>query len=104
LDLPVRFRSTPKGRAVKEAPVRISVKVKPRASRDAVEGWTGDTLIVRLTSPPVEGAANSALIKLLSKATGLARSRIRIVSGEKGRSKVLAFEGISLADLRERLG
>lgn len=82
---------------------RISVKVKPRASREVVEGWKEDVLVVRLTSPPVEGAANSSLIRLLAKKTGLSRSRIRIVSGEKGRSKVLEFEGIELQDLRERL-
>lgn len=82
---------------------RISVKVKPRASREEVEGWKEDVLVVRLTSPPVDGAANSSLIRLLAKKTGLPRNRIRIVSGEKGRSKVLEFEGIELQDLRERL-
>ncbi|MDF1526418.1 MAG: DUF167 domain-containing protein [bacterium] len=82
---------------------RISVKVKPRASRELVEGWKEDVLVVRLTSPPVEGAANSSLIRLLAKKTGVPRSRIRIVSGEKGRSKVLEFEGVELQDLRERL-
>ncbi len=82
---------------------RISVKVKPRASREEVEGWKEDVLVVRLTSPPVDGAANSSLIRLLAKKTGVPRSRIRIVSGEKGRSKVLEFEGVELQDLRERL-
>lgn len=86
-----------------EISARISVKVKPRASRNVVEGWKEDTLVVRLTSPPVDGAANISLIKLLAKRTGVARSRIRIVTGEKGRSKVLEFEGIDLGDLRERL-
>jgi len=86
-----------------EVSARISVKVKPRASRDAVEGWKEGSLVVRLTSPPVDGAANSALIRLLAKKTGVARSRIRIVSGDKGRSKVLEFEGIGLEDLRGRL-
>ena len=82
---------------------RISVKVKPRASREVVEGWKEGVLVVRLTSPPVDGAANSSLIRLLAKKTGVPRSRIRIVSGEKGRSKVLEFEGIELQVLRERL-
>jgi uncharacterized protein YggU (UPF0235/DUF167 family) len=59
--------------------------------------------VVRLTSPPVDGAANNSLIKLLAKKTGIARSLIRIVSGEKGRLKVLEFDGIDLEDLRERL-
>ena len=86
-----------------ETSARISVKVKPRASRDIVEGWKEGALVVRLTSPPVDGAANSSLIRLLAKKTGVARSRIRIVSGEKGRSKILEFDGIDLEDLRERL-
>ena len=86
-----------------EVSARISVKVKPRASREIVEGWKENVLVVRLTSPPVDGAANNSLIKLLAKKTGVARSRIRIVSGEKGRSKVLEFEGIDLKDLKERL-
>jgi hypothetical protein len=88
---------------VGETSARISVKVKPRASRDIVEGWKEGALVVRLTSPPVDGAANSSLIRLLAKKTGVARSRIRIVSGEKGRSKILEFDGIDLEDLRERL-
>jgi len=88
---------------VNETSARISIKVKPRASRDLVEGWKEDALVVRLTSPPVDGAANSSLIKLLAKKTGIAKSLIRIVSGEKGRLKVLEFDGIDLEDLRERL-
>jgi uncharacterized protein (TIGR00251 family) len=88
---------------VNDISARISVKVKPRASREEVEGWKEDVLVVRLTSPPVDGAANSSLIRLLAKKTGVPRSRIRIVSGEKGRSKVLEFEGVELQDLRERL-
>ena len=88
---------------VNDISARISVKVKPRASREVVEGWKEDVLVVRLTSPPVDGAANSSLIRLLAKKTGVPRSRIRIVSGEKGRSKVLEFEGVELQDLRERL-
>ena len=86
-----------------ETSVRISVKVKPRASKDAVEGWKESALVVRLTAPPVEGAANSSLVRLLAKKTGIARSRIRIISGEKGRSKVLEFDGVDLAGLKERL-
>ena len=82
---------------------RISVKVKPRASREMVEGWKEGVLVVRLTSPPVEGAANSSLIKLMAKMTGIARNRIRIVSGEKGRLKVLEFDGIDPEDLRNCL-
>lgn len=79
------------------------MKVKPRASRDAIGGWEKDRLVVRLAAPPVDGAANSSLLKFLSKKTGMAKSRLRIVSGEKGRLKVLEFDGIDLKDLKERL-
>ena len=85
-------------------PARIRIRVKPRASRDALEGWKDGELIVRLTAPPVDGAANSLLVKLLAKKVGVARSRIRIVSGEKGKSKVVEFEDLALDELKERLG
>lgn len=88
---------------MKEITARINVKVKPRASREQVEGWKEGALVVRLTSPPVDGAANDSLVKLLAKRSGISRSRIRIVAGEKGRSKVLQFDGVDLEDLRERL-
>ncbi|NOY87072.1 MAG: YggU family protein [Deltaproteobacteria bacterium] len=83
--------------------VRIHVRVKPRSSREAIEGWEDGVLVVRLTSPPVEGAANTALVKLVSKTLKIARSRIRIVSGEKSRNKVLDVSGLAMDDIAERL-
>ena len=85
------------------SPVRINVRVKPRASRDMVEGWKEGVLIVRLSTPPVDGAANTSLLKFLAKKAGVSRGRVRIVTGEKGRSKILEFDGIALEQLRERL-
>ena len=82
---------------------RITIKVKPRASKDALEGWKDGELIVRLTAPPVEGAANSSLVKLLAKKAGVGRSRVRIVSGERGRTKIVEFEGFSMDKLKELL-
>ena len=83
--------------------VRIPVLVKPRASRDAIEGWKEGTLIVRLCAPPVEGAANRALLKLLAGKAGVGRGKVRIVTGEKGRSKIVEFDGITAGELKERL-
>jgi uncharacterized protein (TIGR00251 family) len=82
---------------------KISVLVKPRASRDSIEGWKEGSLIVRLGAPPVEGAANKALIKLLADKVRVAKGKVRIVSGEKGRNKVVEFEGVALEELKERL-
>lgn len=79
---------------------RIEILVKPRASRDSIEGWQEGALVVRLCAPPVEGAANKALIKLLAGKVGVAKSRVKIVSGEKSRSKTVEFEGLKLDELK----
>jgi len=77
--------------------------VQPRASRTEVAGVLGDQLRVRLTAPPVDGAANEALVRFLAERLGVPRSAVRVVSGETGRSKVVAVEGIGLSEARDRL-
>lgn len=69
----------------------IRVRVTPRAARNAVLGWQDDVLLVRLTSPPVEGEANRALCRLLAAELGLPPSRVRLVKGERGRTKLVAI-------------
>ncbi len=85
------------------ASTRITVKVKPRSSTQAVEGWVDEILVVRLTTPPVDGAANKSLLKMISKKLGIARNRVRIVSGEKSRNKVLEIEGLDSEEIRRGL-
>jgi len=68
---------------------RISVKVIPRAHRDEVVEMLGDVLKVRLRAPPVDGAANEALIKLLSEHFSVKKSRVRIISGQTARLKIV---------------
>jgi uncharacterized protein len=86
------FKVTESGGAV-----TFAVRVKPRASRDAIEGEHGEALSVRLTAPPVEGAANEALRKLLAKALGVSASSVEIVAGHSGRQKVVRVSGVSAA-------
>jgi uncharacterized protein len=82
----------------------ISVRVTPRASRDEVVGWRDDgVLLVRLTAPPVEGAANRALCRLIARSAGVAPSRVTVVRGERSRDKVVRVEGMSAEALREAL-
>jgi uncharacterized protein (TIGR00251 family) len=81
----------------------IDVLVKPRASRNSIDGFREGVLVVRLNAPPVEGAANKALVKLLAGKAGVAKGKVRIVSGEKNRTKILQFEGITVEELKERL-
>jgi uncharacterized protein (TIGR00251 family) len=81
----------------------LRVRVRPRASREQIEGEREGALVVRLTAPPVEGEANAALARLLAKATGLAPSSVKMLRGATGREKLLKFEGLAAAELRRRL-
>ena len=81
--------------------VRISVRVLPRASVTEITGVHGDALKVRLTAPPVHGAANAALIKLLAEAFGIPRASITIVSGAGSRTKVVELVGVTEERVRQ---
>jgi uncharacterized protein (TIGR00251 family) len=80
--------------------VRIRVRVKPRASRSRILG----VLEVALAAPPVDGAANSELIRTLAVALGRGKSAIEIVSGAASRSKLVAIAGLTEAALLAELG
>ena len=82
----------------------LRVRVQPRASKDALGGEREGALVVRLTAPPVEGAANEALVRFLGKTLGVAPSAVRVVSGASGRNKVVSVAGLDAATARERLG
>lgn len=82
----------------------FAVRVAPRASADAVAGVENSALKVRLTAPPVEGAANKALIKLLAKALGVSKGSVRLIAGQKSKNKRLLVEGLTPEQVRERLG
>lgn len=80
--------------------VRFGVRVSPRASRDAILGVHDGALKVALTAPPVEGAANAALIALLAKALGVAKRAVTIASGEASRQKRVQIEGVTASEVR----
>jgi len=87
--------------------VRFSVRVQPRASRSEVIGVHGDALKIRLSAPPVDGAANTALIEFLANVFAVRRRDVRILSGETSRSKIVEIEGITeraVQDVAERTG
>lgn len=81
----------------------LNIRVIPRAPRSRVDGTRGDAVLIRLAAPPVEGAANDALVAFLSKVLDLPRRSIRIVSGEKSRDKRVAISGVDDAEARARL-
>ena len=75
--------------------VRVSIRVQPRASVDEIAGAHGDALRIRLTAPPVEGAANDALVDFLASVLGIARRDVTIVAGSTSRSKIVELTGIT---------
>lgn len=80
--------------------VRFAVRVQPRASRSEVAGAHGDALKVRLAAPPVDGAANEALIALLADVLDVPKCAVRIVSGAASRSKVVEVDGATADRVR----
>lgn len=74
---------------------RIRVYVQPRASKTAVVGMHGDSIRIRLTAPPVDNAANEALVEFVAGELGIAKQRVRIVSGQSSRRKLMEIDGVT---------
>jgi len=92
--------------AATENGVRLALRLTPRASRNSVDGVAEDAegrpvLRLRLVAPPVEGAANKALIAFLAKTLSLRKADITIRSGETSRVKILHLAGDSAAILHK---
>lgn len=66
-------------------------------------GWRDEVLLVRVTAPPVDSAANAAVIDLLASSLNLPKRAIRIVRGEASRTKVIEVDGLEPGELRTRL-
>ena len=79
--------------------VAFAVRVTPRASRDAIEGEHAGALKIRLTAPPIEDRANLALRRLLAEQLNLPLSAVRILAGEKSRTKRVSVVGVSRAQI-----
>jgi uncharacterized protein (TIGR00251 family) len=82
--------------------MRLTVRVIPRSSRNAIE-WDQGVLKARITAPPVDGAANDALIALFAERLGLPRRSISIVHGATGRQKIVEIVGMTEAEVAARL-
>lgn len=82
----------------------LPVRVVPRAARTGLDGVVEGVLQVRLTAPPVDGAANAALVEFLAGRLGLPRSAVTLASGAAARHKTLRIAGLTPAEVRARLG
>ena len=83
--------------------MRLRVRVTPRAGRDQVNGIHDDVLWVRLAALPVEGRANEALVRLLSRVLGVPPRDIRVVQGATARHKLVEIDGLAVDDVCTRL-
>jgi uncharacterized protein len=96
-------RGQPRTATIASVHAEIRVRLTPRAARDRIAVGPGDAYAVRVTAPPVDGRANTALCRLIASRAGVAPSRVTLVRGTKARDKVVRVEGIDEAALRERL-
>ena len=81
----------------------MNVHVFPRARKTEISGERDGALVVRVAAPPVEGAANEALIMFFADALGVPRRAIQIVSGQRSRQKRVVIAGVTEAHVRARL-
>ncbi len=84
--------------------VRLRIRVQPRASRTEVAGPHGDELRIRLAAPPVDGAANDALLRFLAEVLRVPRAHVVLIAGGASRSKVVEVRGADEGNVRAQLG
>ena len=83
--------------------VELDIRVIPRAKKTEISGERDGALLVRVAAPPVEGAANDAVVELFSSTLRVPRKAVRIVSGERGRQKRIAIAGVTIDAVRALL-
>lgn len=83
--------------------VRLNIKVSSKSRRSGINGWIGDTLKLRVTAAPERGKANQAMRALLAEVLGIAKQRIRLVSGAGSTRKLVEIDGLDMTEVRRRL-
>ena len=84
--------------------VLLSVKLQPRASANEIGEALGNELRIKVTAPPVDAAANEALVKLLAQQLDCPRNRVELVRGHTSRHKIVKLYGLSAEEVVKRLG
>ena len=83
--------------------LRVALRVMPRSPRTAIAGVRDGRLLIRVTAPPVDNAANEAVVAVLAAALDLPRSAIHIVAGASARNKMADIAGLQEAQLLAQL-
>ena len=81
--------------------IEVDIRIIPRAKKTSIDGERDSAVLIRVAAPPVDGAANDALIRFLAQLCGVPRHSVRILSGERGRKKRVAIDGVSATSMRE---
>ena len=84
--------------------VYLAVKLQPRASRNQIGGLLGEDLKIAVTAPPVDSAANQALVEFLAEALGCARSSVQLVRGHTSRRKTIFLKAAKIEEVARKLG
>ncbi len=84
-------------------PQTVALWIQPRASRDAVVGERDGAIAIRLQAPPVEGAANAALVRFIAARLGVPPRDVQLVRGLSSRRKRISVEGLEASVVRQRL-
>ncbi len=92
----LQVRKTPMG-------LEIRLHVQPRAKRSEISGIHGGALKVKVTAPPVDDAANRAILEFFSSLLGISKSCLQITSGLKSRDKILQISGLTLQSFLEQI-
>ena|SRR6516162_3645883 len=83
--------------------ILLSVKVQPRASKNEICGALGDALKIKVTAPPVDSAANQAVVELLAETLGCSRGRVELIRGQTSRLKTILLHGIEMREAERKL-
>ncbi|HWC60629.1 MAG TPA: DUF167 domain-containing protein [Verrucomicrobiae bacterium] len=96
MSLPPYLRSQPDG-------VLLSVKLQPRASANEIGEAMGNELRIKVMAPPVDSAANEALVRLLAETLDCGRNQVELVRGQTSRHKTVRLRGMTAEDVFEKL-
>ncbi|MGQ0541622.1 MAG: DUF167 domain-containing protein [Blastocatellia bacterium] len=88
----------------KENSITFTISVVPRASKSEIIGETGGIIRVKISAPPVDGAANAEVVKLFAKVFGVSKSSVEIVSGKTSRTKRIRITGVTALQMQSVLG
>ena len=94
--------SSPRSKAVQPA-ATLSVRIQPRSSKNGIVVMEDGGLKIRLTAPPVDGAANEALVRFLADTFSVPKAQVEIISGHTAKNKIVRIEGISREEVERVL-